>query len=101
GIRDSSVTGVQTCALPIFILHTRPSARACFWRLRTPFLGNAGAVFAPDCRLPLDRPIRGVTENYPETCATDCKARQTPADPLGQLSGQRSFHEERTHNRRL
>src|SRR5690606_39277421 len=56
GIRDFHVTGVQTCALPIYHPHPIPLiSRACLNPL--PWIGRISALF-----LPLARPItRGRT----------------------------------------
>src|SRR5690606_40479848 len=47
GIRDFHVTGVQTCALPILIRHTRVTASGlCYGRLDVPL----AASFAEEAR---------------------------------------------------
>src|SRR5260370_12601211 len=48
GIRDSSVTGVQTCALPIFVLHVAPEAA----------IGGPLALVKTGDRITLDVPAR-------------------------------------------
>src|SRR2546427_650696 len=67
GIRDLTVTGVQTCALPIWVLR-RPAAptfevlvEGCCWR-SSPTSGAGAVPAAPESTLPLKNPYSSKLE---------------------------------------
>src|SRR5437762_1476104 len=80
GIRDTSVTGVQTCALPIYSrLVEIPAFRNLF--------GGRNAYLAPNCQRPLAELL---SRNNGSLCAADrlagcvlrcvCSRRRSPRD---------------------
>src|SRR5260370_25357524 len=86
GIRDSSVTGVQTCALPICLLPENPrcgtgSGLLRQWCRNRP--GHAGSVFWSNtlCRTPTPRfswPASEFARSEERRVGKECRSRWSP-----------------------
>src|SRR5207237_2951651 len=69
GIRDSSVTGVQTCALPISALGSRPSLSQ---------ISSYSASVSPSSRCRLIAAAGGPSRSEERRVGKECRSRRAP-----------------------
>src|SRR3546814_1966169 len=79
--RCALVTGVQTCALPIFLRRPDPSFDDIFWEcvryVRKGFESNE-ATFSQDDQAQLKQSIRSEERRVGKECVSTCRSRWSP-----------------------
>src|SRR5688572_33498112 len=82
GIRDLTVTGVQTCALPIFFYPSSPAGQG-LWRSGSG-RGNGSSRWDPPCGSPRSHPFKWLPPGHPirrseeRRVGKECRSRWSP-----------------------